>query len=195
MEYRLTPTALAVAMSVRNTGAEPMPYAIGLHPGFCWPIAGSAFQHAIVFELPERSEVPVIAPGGLFSVARRTVPLEGSILRLDADLFANEALCFLDVASRKLLYDNGAGQGLSISLENFPHLALWARPPAPFLAIEAWTGHGDPENFDGDLFEKPSMIILPPGASGRHAVLYEYVSDTSGWSAGLRRQPLLPKGR
>ncbi len=50
IEYRLTATALAVTMSVQNTGAEPMPYAIGLHPGFRWPLAGSAFQHAIVFE-------------------------------------------------------------------------------------------------------------------------------------------------
>jgi galactose mutarotase-like enzyme len=195
IDYRLSATALAVTMSVTNTGAEAMPHAIGLHPGFRWPMAGSTFEHAIIFESPEHPEVPVIAPGGLFSAGRRSVPLDGAVLRLDADLFANEALCFLDVASRTLLYDNGAGQGLSISLENFPHVALWARPPAAFLAIEAWTGHGDPEYFEGDLFNKPSMIILPPGASSRHAVRYEYFSDTRGWNAGLPRPAVLPKER
>jgi galactose mutarotase-like enzyme len=78
-----------------------------------------------------------------------------------------------------MLYDNGAGQGLLISLDHFPHVALWARPPAPFLAIEAWTGHGDPEHFDGDLFDKPSMIVLAPGTRGRHAVRYEFVAEVS----------------
>ncbi|MEA2841175.1 MAG: hypothetical protein QOF41_2505 [Methylobacteriaceae bacterium] len=194
IEYRLREHAMDIALSVRNTGDEPMPYAIGLHPGFRWPFAGSDAGHRIIFEAPERAEVPVIGPGGLFSAQKRTVPLEGTLLRLTADLFAQEALCFLDVASRKLLYDSGGGPGLLISLENFSHVALWARPPAPFLAIEAWTGHGDPENFDGDLFDKPSMIVLPAGAQGRHAVRYEFVPDVSRLGLDLQAVAHLPKG-
>jgi galactose mutarotase-like enzyme len=175
--YRLAPTAMHVEISVANTGSGVMSYAVGLHPGFRWPLAGSQAQHAIVFESPERPDVPVIAPGGLFSTRRRPVPLAGRVLRLTPDLFANEALCFLHIASRQLLYENGAGQGLRIALDNFPHVALWARPPAPFLAIEAWTGHGDPEDFEGDLCEKPSMILLEPGARAGHAVRYEFLPD------------------
>jgi galactose mutarotase-like enzyme len=116
------------------------------------------------------------------------VPFEGGVLRLTADLFANEALCFLGIASRRLIYENGGGQGLRISLDKFPHVALWARPPAPFLAIEAWTGHGDPEDFAGDLFEKPSMILLEPGTRAGHAVRYEFLPD-------LQDLSLLPKER
>jgi galactose mutarotase-like enzyme len=172
-----------------------MPYAIGLHPGFRWPLAGSDAQHRILFETPERAEVPVIAPGGLFSARKRPVRLEGTLLPLTLNLFAEEALCFLDIASRKLLYANGAGQGLLISLQNFPHLALWARPPAPFLAIEAWTGHGDPEDFDGDLFDKPSMIVLVPGGLGRHAVRYEFVPETSRLGPDLQPLRHLAEGR
>jgi galactose mutarotase-like enzyme len=186
--YRLTATAMHVTLSVANTGSGVMPYAVGLHPGFRWPLAGSAAPHAIVFESPERPDVPVIAPGGLFSRRRRPVPLAGRMLRLTPDLLAAEALCFLDISSRRLLYENGAGQWLRITLDNFPHVALWARSPAPFLAIEAWTGHGDPEDFDGELFEKPSMILLEPGARAGHAARYEFLTD-------LQDRPLLPKGR
>jgi galactose mutarotase-like enzyme len=175
--YRLTPSAMHVTLSVANSGGGMMPYAIGLHPGFRWPLAGSHAQHAIVFESPERPDVPVIAPGGLFSTRRRPVPLAGRVMRLTPELFAQEALCFLDTASRRLLYENGAGQGLRIALDNFPHVALWARPPAPFLAIEAWTGHGDPEDFEGDLFEKPSMTLLEPGTRAGHAARYEFLPD------------------
>jgi galactose mutarotase-like enzyme len=194
IEYRLREHAMDIALSVRNTGSGPMPYAIGLHPGFRWPFAGSDAEHRIIFEAPEHPEVPVIAPGGLFSAQKRRIPLEGTLLRVTPDLFAHEALCFLDVASRKLLYDSGAGPGLLISLENFPHVVLWARPPALFLAIEAWTGHGDPENFDGDLFDKPSMIVLPAGAQGRHAVRYEFVPDVSRLGLDLQAVAHLPKG-
>jgi galactose mutarotase-like enzyme len=193
IEYLLTPTSMHIVLSAANTGDVPMPYAVGLHPGFNWPLAGSASRHRIIFEAAECGEVPVITLGGLFSARQRPVPLEQRVLQLRPDLFANEALCFLGVASRKLLYDNGAGQGLLITLDNFPHIALWARPPARFVAIEAWTGHGDPENFAGDLFEKPSMIILPPGARGSHAVRYEFLANVSQTTAALQEFAHLPK--
>jgi galactose mutarotase-like enzyme len=195
IKYRLAPAAMDVSVSVANTGGGPMPYAVGLHPGFRWPLAGSKAPHRIAFVAPERPDVPVIAPGGLFSAKMRPVPLQDRTLDLTPALFAEEALCFLNAASRKLLYDNGAGQGLLLSMENFAHVALWARPPAPFLAIEAWTGHGDPENFAGDLFDKPSMITLAPGACGRHAVRYEFVRDTSQLGPDLQPLAHLPKGR
>jgi galactose mutarotase-like enzyme len=195
IEYRLSPTAIEVIAFVQNTGEGAMPYAVGLHPGFGWPLGGSVAPHRIVFDAPESAEVPVIAPGGLFSPRKRPVPLDGQILRLTPDLFAHEALCFLDVNSRKLLYDNGLKRGLQVSLEHFPHVALWARPPAPFLAIEAWTGHGDPEDFDGDLFDKPSMIVLAPGAAGRHSARYEYFADVSQVGPDLQATSHLPKGR
>jgi methylenetetrahydrofolate dehydrogenase (NADP+)/methenyltetrahydrofolate cyclohydrolase len=193
IEYRLSPTAMEVIFLVANTGSAAMPYAVGLHPGFRWPLAGSGASHKIVFEALEPREVPVIAPGGLFSARKRPVPLQERTLRLTPALFAEEALCFRDLASRKLLYDSGAGQGLLITMQNFPHAALWARPPAPFLAIEAWTGYGDPEDFDGDLFDKPSMIVIGPGAQGRHAVRYEFIADMSQSGPDLQPLPHLPK--
>jgi galactose mutarotase-like enzyme len=195
VEYRLSPAGMEVVLTVENTGSAPVPYAIGLHPGFRWPFAGSGEPHRMIFEAAEDPEVPVIAPGGLFSSRKRPVPLERQMLRLTPDLFAQEALCFLNIASRKLLYDNGAGQGLLVTLENFPHAALWARPPAQFLAIEAWTGHGDPENFEGDLFDKPSMITLEPGEQGRHSARYEFLADSSQAQADLQALSHLPKGR
>ena len=175
--YTLDEGALGWALEVSNLGAEPMPYAVGLHPGFRWPLAGSDRPHSFLFERPERSEVPVIAPGGLFSDARRAAPLDGRRLALTPASMAQEALCFLDIASRSAVFDNGAGTRLRVELEDFPHLALWARPPAPYLCIEAWTGHGDPVGFAGELSEKPSMRLLAPGATARHAARFSLESD------------------
>lgn len=170
--FRLRPGELSVSLTVGNRDWRPLPYAVGLHPAFCWPLAGSSAPHAIRFAAAERPEVPVIAPGGLFSSRTRPIPLDGTSLPLSPALMADEALCFLNAASRRLIYDNGAGASLAVELDDFPHIALWALPPAPFLCIEAWTGHGDPEGFDGDLYEKPSMRLLAPGESARHGATF-----------------------
>jgi galactose mutarotase-like enzyme len=175
VEYRLTADSLAMTLEVENSGASPMPYACGLHPGFRWPFAGGARAGAVVrFEKPERAEIPLIAPGGLISTRLRAIPLEGTVLPLSDALFAGDALCFLDPASRSLRFEEPGGAAIAMDFPGFDHAALWMRPGAPFLCLETWTGYSDPEGFAGDLFEKPSMRVLAPGAQARHAALYRF---------------------
>lgn len=182
----LAPHALIAELTVVNTGPAPMPYAAGLHPGFLHPprIAGSAAgasvageggdvgDGAIVFDAAERRSVPVIAPGGLFSARRRRIAFDGRTLPLQEETFAREALCFLHARSRGLNLvpaEPGRG-GLRIAFEALPHIVLWSRPGAPFVCVEGWSGWGDPENYAGELVDKPGMILLPPGEARRHAM-------------------------
>jgi galactose mutarotase-like enzyme len=176
VEYRLTPDALEIVLEVKNTGVGAMPYACGLHPGFAWPFAGAPREGARVrFAQAERPHVPVIAPGGLFSDETRPIPLDGQVLPLDDELFAREALCFLDAASRSLRFEQADGSALEMTLDGFPHIALWSRPAAPFLSLEAWTGYGDPVGFAGELADKPSMRILAPQQSARHSARFRFL--------------------
>lgn len=175
--YTLSPTSLAASFTVHNPGTEALPYALGMHPGFVFPLAGGSHDsHEVVFDKGVSPQVPRIAPGGLIARASRKVPLENGRLALAPELFENDALCFLDAASTDVTYENGRGQAIEISAEDFPHVALWTKPGAPFLCIECWTGHSDPEGFAGDIFEKPSMRILEPGASAPHHVTYRWRS-------------------
>lgn len=178
-EFRLTDGALENALIVTNIGDAPLPYACGLHPAFRWPLAGSKAQHAILFENAESDHVPRIGPGGLFSRPTRKIPLDGRLLRLAPDLFMSDALCFLNAASHGLVFDNGEGTRLRVDLEDFPHIGLWTLPPAEYLCIEPWTGHGDPEDFLGDITRKPSMRLLPPGHSARHAATFSLEKSAS----------------
>jgi galactose mutarotase-like enzyme len=171
VEYIINNNELSILLHVTNEGAEAMPFACGLHPGFNWPLPGASGEHVVRFDAEERAEVPVIAPGGLFSPRRRPVVLRGRELAVTPDLF-EEALCFLDARSAGLNFCAENGPSLRMELENFPHIALWSRPQAPFLCLEAWTGHGDPENFNGDLFAKPSMTVLAPGENARSAAKF-----------------------
>jgi galactose mutarotase-like enzyme len=185
VDYRLEGPALSVGLSVTNRGTEPMPYACGLHPGFRWPLAsGSKAGHRIIFDAREEPLVPEITSAGLFAKSRRSVPLEGHVLELTQELFAREALCFLNARSQGLRFEAEDGAALDVELGDFPHIALWTKPPAPFLAIEFWTGHGDPDGFDGDLSAKPSMRLLRPGESACHAARFTFAPADLGQGSG-----------
>ena len=118
--------------------------------------------------------MPAIAPGGLISAETRAIPLDGKALPLDDELFASDALCFLEPASRSLRFEQADGSAIEMDFSGFGMAALWTRPGAPFLCLEAWTGYSDPEGFAGDLFEKPAMRALAPGERARHRAVYRY---------------------
>lgn len=169
VDYRVTPAALTVSLTVRNPGDGDLSYAAGWHPGFAFPFSDTGRAgHVVEFEKPEPADVPVITAAGLFSPARRAIPIEGNRLSITDGLMAREALCFLNARSRSVRLIAPDGAAIRVDVEDFPHLALWSSDAAPFLCIEAWTGHGDPEGFDGDIFSKPSMRILPPGGEAVH---------------------------
>lgn len=175
VEYRVAPGRIDARLGIRNTGSGAMPYACGLHPGFRWPFGGGApTDYRVVFDELENPNVPVIAAGGLFSRRLREVPLSGRVLDLAPSLFAAEALCFLGAASRGLGFEGPDG-AIRVETENFPHFVLWRKPPGEFLCIETWSGTGDPEDFAGDLFAKPSMRILTPGEEAVHAARFSFI--------------------
>jgi len=177
VEHLLEERALTTRLTVRNTGATAMPYACGLHPGFCWPFAGGVLEdYEILFAEREQARVPVISAEGLFTRESRHVPLDGRRLALSPLLLEREALCFLEARSRTVRFAHRSGAAIEVALDDFPHIALWSRPAGRFLSIEAWTGHGDFVDADGDLLSKASMRHLPPGATGRHGAKFSFDS-------------------
>ena len=163
--------SVSISADVTNRSAGPMPYGFGFHPGFRWPFdGGRQHDYAVLFDAVEEPTVPEIAPGGLFSARRREVPLAGRALPLSAGLFAREALCFLDARSRGLRVLRRGGSAIRVRFDGCPAVALWSRAGAPFLCVEGWQGYGDPEDFTGDLAEKPGLAHLAPGQTARHAM-------------------------
>ncbi|MDN5927691.1 MAG: aldose 1-epimerase family protein [Hyphomicrobiales bacterium] len=173
--YRLMGEALLTEFRIVNQGGRPLPFALGFHPGFRWPFGeGGREGHAIEFEVAEDPAVPVITKDGLFSSEKRPVPLQGRRLPLDETVLAKEALCFLDARSGWVRFAGPDGGAVRMSAENFSHWALWSLPGASFVSIEAWTGHGDPDGFAGDITEKPSMRFLEPGGESLHRVEFRW---------------------
>ena len=85
-------------------------------------------------------------------------------------------MCFLEPASRSLRFEQADGSAIEMDFSGFGLAALWTRPGAPFLCLEAWTGYSDPEGFAGELFDKPAMRTLAPGERARHRATYRYLA-------------------
>ncbi|GEO12488.1 aldose 1-epimerase family protein [Microvirga aerophila] len=167
----LQPRSLSLEFTVSNPGSDILPYALGFHPAFPWPFdAGLQTDFDLRFEADEKAEVPIITPSGLLRSEHRSIPLMENRLSLTPELFRQDALVFLNARSRSWQFVAPSGSAIEMRLQNFPHLAAWTKPGAPFLSLEAWTGHADPEGFAGELVDKPSMILLPPDARSQHRV-------------------------
>ena len=170
----VAPGRLAFLCEVVNTGSSPLPYGLGFHPAFPWPFAGGERRagggYAVRFEHPEQPAAPEVGPGGLLLRTQRPVPLDGEVLPLDPALFT-EALVFLNARSRWMRFTAPSGAAIRLEAEDFPHLAVWTKPTAPFLSLECWTGHADWAGFAGELAARDSQRLLAPGQSARHRVV------------------------
>lgn len=171
----LTADRLSLRLTVANADERPMPYAVGFHPGFPWPFDGGVREdYRLVFAAPEDPRVPDVTSAGLLRPGGRRLPFAGYALPLDPALFRDGALVLRNVRSRRVRFEAPGGGAIVVETENFPHFALWTKPAAPFLCLEAWAGEPDPDGFAGDLSERPSIRILPPGTAASHAVALRF---------------------
>lgn len=165
-EYRLAGGTLTVDCTVANRGEGPMPASFGYHPAFAWPLPGEAEKagHHIVFERREPALLARLA-GGLLAGLDRSSPLrpDQRTLALEDDLFADDALIWTSLESRKIDYLGTGRSRLRIEFPNAPALGIWTKPGARFICIEPWWGHADPAGFADELWDKPGMMVLQAG--------------------------------
>ena len=165
MRFAIDGATLAMTATVTNAGDAPMPFSFGYHPAFAWPLPfGSAkADHRILFDAEEPAPIRRIGgEPGLIDPAPRPSPVEGRVLRPTAALFEEDAIIWDRLASRALRWGADTGPQLRIAFPDTPWLGLWQKPGARYLCIEPWAGMADPAGFDGEIWDKPGIIALPP---------------------------------
>lgn len=166
--YTLAASRLRMDVALNNPGEAPLPASLGLHPAFRWPLAPHLPKaaHRLVFDAEEPGPLRRLDAQGLLAPEMHPTPIRRRELALAEDLFAKDALLFLEPRSRGLRFEAAGGPSLSLRWEGFPHLGVWAKPdPGPaFLCIEPWEGYADPSGWRGDLRDKPGAFTLAPGA-------------------------------
>lgn len=165
--YAIRDGALEMAAEVTNLGKATMPASFGFHPALRWPLPYGKLRaaHEIVFDRDEPA--PIRRPiDGLLSSADYPTPVRDRRLVLHDDLFRDGALVFDRLQSRGVVY----GERLRVDFDGMPHLGIWTLPGAGYVCIEPWQGHASPQGFDGELADKPGMVMIMPGATRRFAM-------------------------
>lgn len=166
MDFRLTGATLTMTATVANRGSAPMPFSLGFHPAFAWPLpyGGAKADHRILFERDEPAPIRQLDAQGLVAPEPRATPVEGRMLAPTHAVFDDDALIWDQLESRSLCWGVPGRTHLRIDFPGMPMLGLWQKPGARYLCIEPWAGVADPAGFAGTIGHKPGMMTLEPGA-------------------------------
>jgi galactose mutarotase-like enzyme len=167
-EFSLAGATLTMTISATNRGDHDMPASFGFHPAFAWPLPYGAPRaaHRILFDREEPEPLKELVDG-LIAVENRPSPVDGKTFKLEDALFEADALIWEGLASEKLCYGAPGHPGLEIAWGDMPNLGLWTKPGAPYLCIEPWAGIADRRSFHGEIWDKPGIWRIRPGATDR----------------------------
>jgi galactose mutarotase-like enzyme len=174
LEHRLDGRSVVVTAEVSNDDHRPMPFSIGFHPAFVWPLPGCEGQeHRLTLDNGGEPDL-IRLSGGLVRPEPLLSPFSKGELVLDHELFVADAMLFPEGAGAGLRYAAGS-KAIRFTWENLPNLALWSKAGAPFICLEPW--HGTAAAIDGSdaLAERPYGEVLGPGATGRYSFRAEFV--------------------
>lgn len=169
VEHRVEGRAVVVSAEVSNHDHRLMPFGIGFHPAFAWPLPGAAGQRHIV-DLDGGGE-PALhrLSGGLVEPKALPSPFSRGRLELNHSLFAQDAMLFPEGAGAGLRYGPEAGPTVHFTWENLPNFALWTKSIAGFICLEPWHGTAAEVGGSDALDARPYSETLGPGAVARYS--------------------------
>jgi len=168
--HRLTVTA-----EVENRDAKPMPFGLGFHPAFLWPLPDAGdVPHTVTLD---NGAEPLLTrlEDGLVTGEKLPSPFDKGSLTLSHDLFEADAMIFAEGAGTGLTYAAQGGPSLKFSFDNLPNVALWQKVGAPFVCIEPWHGTAAEAGGSAEMAKRPYTTILPAGEKARFAFTVEIV--------------------
>lgn len=164
--YRLYENKLTCAYEVLNRDGKEIYFQLGGHPAFSVPffIHENYEDYYLQFEHEENSLRHLINTEGFFDDRKENVFNHSDKIHLHKNLFADDALIFKDLKSRKVsLRTNNHAHSLSVSFHDFNYLGVWAKVGAPYVCIEPWRGCADTDGKEKEFKEKEGVIALPAG--------------------------------
>ena len=162
VEYLLNDNGLQTTFVIRNNQATSLPFSVGGHPAFNWPLHPDVVKedHVIIFEQHETTPLLQLSDG---LIAPKTLPspIIDKQISLHEALFVNDALIFDQLNSKSIVYQAGSVCRLEMKFADFPQLGIWTKPGADFVCLEPWLGYASPQGFDGEFITKPGIHVLP----------------------------------
>lgn len=175
VEHRLEGRAVIVTATVTNRDSVVMPYGVGFHPAFAWPLPGGEGQkHSVVLENGGEPALFRLS-GGLVNPEPLASPFVAGALALNHADFEKDAMIFPDGAGAGLVYGAENGPSIHFTWENLPNFALWTKPGAGFVCLEPWHGTAAEVGGTDALDQRPYTALLGPGAVAKYSFRAELV--------------------
>jgi galactose mutarotase-like enzyme len=167
--YAVARSTVSITFLVTNPGETPLPFSVGAHPAFVWPLPGSTSRNAHQIEFEQDEPGPCFRPGanGLLDPTPGALPMKGRVLGLREEIFNDGALILLAPASRRLRFAARGAPAIEVAWQGMEQLGIWTKPGAGFLCIEPWAGYADVAGYETEVWYKPGIQILHPGESQR----------------------------
>ncbi|MDB5448454.1 MAG: putative galactose mutarotase [Phenylobacterium sp.] len=180
-DWRLAAGGLELTVTVRNSGAEPLPFGLGWHPYFALP-SGDRRQARLRLPAAARTEVDnydeVLPTGRVLPVAGGAYDFNAGEGRPLGELYLDD--CFTDLvreAGRAVveILDPAAAVGLRISspTPQVKAVQVYAPPDKPFVVVEPQFNLADPYSDVWPGGRDTGMARLEPGESLTYAVRVE----------------------
>ena len=175
VSYQLIGRKLINRFIVENNGDETMYFALGGHPGFCFPVAGKTErgQNQLMFRKKYELKRTEIA-GGLVQENEIILLLDEDGFALNDERIPNAGMFVKNMPSRKIgVGPMGEKAYVEVNLNDFPNVNMWTPPGMPFACIEPMVGHHDLQNSPLDIEQKKYLIALPAGKKKKYSFSIE----------------------
>ena len=162
--FELNENTLLVSHIVENLDSADIFFHLGGHPAFKCPFNSNERyeDYWVEFDHIENSSVTTLTQDGLISDQTIHMLNNTTQLHLDGKMFNQDALIFKNLKSRRVtLKCSNHNESIIVDYKDFPVLALWAKPKAPFICIEPWIGCADHKHTNGIFKSKDNLIKLP----------------------------------
>ncbi|WP_084587543.1 hypothetical protein [Devosia riboflavina] len=170
VDFVLGADGLDMTIEVHNPSADTvLPFMLGGHPGFVWPLpgAGEAEAHRLWFSETEQSQMVVLA--GAADAGDRTFSFDGRVAEPAKMDFFGLTHALSPVRSDRVTFGTEAVH-VALSYEGFANLAIWRRDTAPFLCLEPWTNLPIAVDRPTQFADLPDIERLEPGRSRRFSM-------------------------
>lgn len=162
-KYIINESTLTVEYNVINKDNKEMIFGIGGHPGFKLDM----HQEEYYFELEdEENEVEFMEVEGNYisNKPAKNILKNNKIIEITKETFINDAIMMKKLKSNTIALKQKKDNKkiLEFTFEEFPILAIWSMPGAPFICLEPWFNYADRVKETGYFKDKEGVVTLSP---------------------------------
>lgn len=163
ISYEVTGNKVTTNYKVVNKSDKLMIFGLGGHPAFACEYASGKYR--IEFEkIEDEIEIYQLEDGLLKDKPEKTNKfIKENRIFLDNKTFEKDAIIMKNIKSEKVFLKTETNKKvLTFEFKDFPYLAIWSKPNAPFICIEPWFNTADKVSSNGIFEEKEDLIELKP---------------------------------